>query len=167
MLEFGIVGVTATPTAMATRLRVSDYFHFGREGKGIHPLLGQEGYAPRTACFCSSAASQHAAKIVAQIQTADSPIPIEILQMEKGKDAASSQALTTFAEHYAAHARVGHLAKDTHTGKIIDEWNAAVKAAAAQPQLVDAGPALSAVLCAKDDEELVRAVDHVYGCGSY
>jgi nucleosome binding factor SPN SPT16 subunit len=75
--------------------------------------------------------------------------------MEKGKEAEGS-ALTTLVEHYAAHKRVGHFAKDTHTGKVIDDWNAAVQAAASQPDLVDMGPAMSAVLCPKDDEELVR-----------
>lgn len=73
--------------------------------------------------------------------------------MEKG--AAATASLGSLAEHYGAHKRVAHLAKDAHTGKIIDDWKAAVDSLTSKPELVDMAPALSAVMCPKDDEELV------------
>jgi nucleosome binding factor SPN SPT16 subunit len=78
--------------------------------------------------------------------------------MEKGKDAPNT-ALRAFADHYTAHARVAHIAKDANSGKLIDEWMAAVDAANAKPELVDMAPALAAVMAVKDEEELVR-----FGC---
>jgi nucleosome binding factor SPN SPT16 subunit len=124
-------------------------------------MLAQKGYVLPSPAPLGTALTPHRppAKILAQIQTSDSPIPVEVLLMEKGKDAPST-ALATFAGHFATHKRVGHLAKDSHTGKIIDDWNAAVKAAESQPDLVDMGPSISAVLCVKDDEELVRSNDN-------
>jgi nucleosome binding factor SPN SPT16 subunit len=89
---------------------------------------------------------------LAQIQTAESPIPVEVLTMEK----ASNATLVKFAEVYATHERVGYLAKDQHTGKIMDEWKAAVAASESKPELFDMTQGLSAVLCVKDEDELVR-----------
>jgi nucleosome binding factor SPN SPT16 subunit len=96
------------------------------------------------------------AKILAQVQGSDNPIPVEVLVLEKGKDAPST-ALPALVQHYTSHARVGHLAKDANSGKLMDEWHAAVDAANARPELVDMSPALAAVMAVKDEEELVRA----------
>lgn len=94
------------------------------------------------------------AKILSQIQGPNSHVPVEILAQARAKDP-PSQALPKFLEVYTTHKRVGTLVKDIHTGKLIDEWTAALNAAEEKPEVVDMAPAVSSLLAVKDDEELV------------
>jgi nucleosome binding factor SPN SPT16 subunit len=96
-----------------------------------------------------------AAKILAQIQSDAAPVPVEIFAQAKSKEA-PNDALPKFAESYASHRRVGALLKETHTGKLIDSWNAAVAELPTKPELVDMAPAISTFMAVKDEEELVR-----------
>jgi nucleosome binding factor SPN SPT16 subunit len=48
------------------------------------------------------------------------------------------------------------LVKETQTGKLLKEWEAALASANSQPELVDIAPSISSMLAVKDDEELVR-----------
>ena len=68
---------------------------------------------------------------------------------------AQTDAIPKFLEMYTALSRVGHLAKESPTGKLINEWKTALDAANSKPDLVDITPAMSAILAVKDDEELV------------
>ena len=68
---------------------------------------------------------------------------------------AQTDAVPKFLEMYRALSHVGHLAKESPTGKLISEWKTALDAANSKPELVDITPAISAILAVKDDEELV------------
>ncbi|GLB35147.1 putative fact complex subunit spt16 [Lyophyllum shimeji] len=92
------------------------------------------------------------AKILAQIENS-AHIPIEILAQAKGKDV-PSDALPKFADAYASKQRVGALTKETHTGRLIGEWEKAVNAMDRKPELVDMSTAVSCFMAVKDSEEL-------------
>ena len=96
-----------------------------------------------------------AAKILTQVQKANPPVPVEILIHAKAKEPATD-AVPKFLEAYSSHQRVGALLKELHTGKLVDEWNTAVAAAATKPEVVDMGPAVSSFMAVKDENELVR-----------
>lgn len=51
---------------------------------------------------------------------------------------------------------MGTLVKESHTGKLVDDWNSAVAGASRQPELTDMSPAVSTLMAIKDDDELVR-----------
>ena len=94
------------------------------------------------------------AKILSQIQSGDTPIPIEIFAQAKAKEP-STDALPKFAEIYCSHKRIATLLKESHSGKMIAEWNNIISTADNAPERVEVGPALSSFVAVKDDEELV------------
>ena len=94
---------------------------------------------------------------MAQIKNGNPPVPIEILAQAKAKDP-PTDALPRFVEAYTSHTRVGTLAKEVHTGKLVDEWNKTVSAAATKPELVDIAPSISSFMAPKDEEELVSGL---------
>ncbi|KAH8108126.1 FACT complex subunit SPT16 [Cristinia sonorae] len=93
------------------------------------------------------------AKILSQVVGPNSHVPVEILAQARAKDA-PTDAFPKFVEAYCASKRVGTLTKETYTGKIIDDWRAAIAAADSPPTLVDMAPAMSSFLAVKDDEEI-------------
>ena len=94
------------------------------------------------------------AKILSQVATTKSPVPVNILVLAKGKEPATD-ALPKFLEAYTSSGRVGTLVKEKHTGKMIDEWNTAVEGAAIKPTVVDIASAISGFVAVKDEEEIV------------
>jgi nucleosome binding factor SPN SPT16 subunit len=100
------------------------------------------------------------AKYLAQVQSPNAPVPIEIFVMPKAKDP-PNDSLNKFLERYTTHARVGTFLKEQQRGKFMDEWSRAVEGANSKPELVDMGPAVSAIMAVKDEEEMVRGLSHV------
>lgn len=94
------------------------------------------------------------AKILQQIKGDDNPLPVELLAQAPPKEPAND-ALSKFIQAYTSHSRVGTLVKDSLTGKLIKEWEAALDSANSKPEVVDMAPALSSLMAVKDDEELV------------
>ncbi|KAG6833476.1 hypothetical protein H0H87_006048 [Tephrocybe sp. NHM501043] len=93
------------------------------------------------------------AKILNQIENSAGSVAIEILAQAKGKDA-PNDSLTKFLEAYASNARVGTLTKETHTGKLVGEWEALVNGLENKPERVEISPAVSGFMAVKDAEEL-------------
>ncbi|KAI0340514.1 FACT complex subunit SPT16 [Trametopsis cervina] len=93
------------------------------------------------------------AKILTQIKNASPPVPIEILAQAKAKDP-PTDAVPKFLEAYTAHLRVGALLKESHTGKLVDEWNKLLSDSPKKPELVDMAPAVSSFMAPKDEDEL-------------
>jgi nucleosome binding factor SPN SPT16 subunit len=83
-------------------------------------------------------------------------VPIEILAQAKGKEA-PNDALPRFLKLYTSNKRVGTLVKETHTGKLINEWGKLVAESDNKPDLVDMSLAVSVFMAVKDEEELVRS----------
>lgn len=96
------------------------------------------------------------AKILSQAATSKSPVPVNILVLAKGKEP-TTDALPKFLAVYTSLERAGILVKEKHTGKMIDEWNAAVESAATKPTVVDIAAAISGFVAVKDEEEIVSA----------
>lgn len=96
-----------------------------------------------------------AAKILQQIKGSDNPIPIEIIAQAGAKEP-PNDAIPQFVQTYTSHSRVGALLKETHTGKVVKEWEALLAAANSKPEQVEMGPAMSSFMAVKDDEEMVR-----------
>ncbi|KAF8078147.1 FACT complex subunit SPT16 [Lyophyllum atratum] len=92
------------------------------------------------------------AKYLAQIENS-AHIPIEILAQGKEKDAPNN-ALPQFAEAYASKQRVGTLVKESHTGKLVGDWEKLVNGMDSKPELVDMSTAVSCFMAVKDTEEL-------------
>lgn len=86
---------------------------------------------------------------------------MQILAQAKGKDIAND-ALPRFLERYTGVSRVATLVKETHSGKMVAEWDKLVAESSKKPELVDMGPAVSAFMAVKDDEELVCASCLIY-----
>ncbi|KIP09266.1 hypothetical protein PHLGIDRAFT_103069 [Phlebiopsis gigantea 11061_1 CR5-6] len=93
------------------------------------------------------------ARILAQIRNSSNPVPIEIYAQAKAKDPPTT-AVPQFLEAYTAHQRVGSLTKESHSGKLVDEWNKLLSEAETKPELVDMTPAVAAFMAAKDEDEL-------------
>ncbi|TDL27246.1 FACT complex subunit SPT16 [Rickenella mellea] len=93
------------------------------------------------------------AKILAQLQAGNPPVPIDILAQAKPKEP-PTDALPKFASIYTSMQRVAILAKDPQTGKLVDEWNRVLSASNSKPETHDMAPALSSLMAVKDDEEL-------------
>lgn len=93
------------------------------------------------------------AKILSQVATPKSPVPVNILVLAKGKEP-GTDALPKFLEAYTSSGCVGTLAKEKHTGKMIDEWNTAVEGAVTKPTVVDITSAVSGFVAIKDEEEI-------------
>jgi nucleosome binding factor SPN SPT16 subunit len=95
------------------------------------------------------------AKILQQIKGDDNPLPVEILAQASPKEP-PNDSMSKFVQAYTSHIRVGALVKDTLTGKLVKEWEAALASANSKPELLDMAPALSSLMAVKDEEELVR-----------
>lgn len=79
---------------------------------------------------------------------------LEIYAQAKGKDAAND-ALPNFLSLYKSAKRAGSLLKETHTGKLVSEWQKLVAESDPKPEVVEIGPAVSSLMAAKDADELV------------
>ncbi|KAG6874314.1 hypothetical protein C0995_001539 [Termitomyces sp. Mi166 len=88
-----------------------------------------------------------------QIEHSAGSIRIEILAQAKGKDV-PNDSLSRFVEAYGSQTRVGTLTKESHTGKLVGEWEAHVKGLESKPEIVDIGPAVSSFMAVKDSEEM-------------
>lgn len=93
-------------------------------------------------------------KILQQIKGDDNPLPVEILAQAPPKEP-PNDSMSRFVQAYTSHSRVGTLVKDTLTGKLVKEWEAALASANSTPELLDMALALSSLMAVKDDEELV------------
>ena len=94
------------------------------------------------------------AKILAQIQNVPGIPALEIYAQEKGKDTVND-AVPNFFALYQSLSTVGSLLKETHTGKLVSEWQKLVDDAAQKPEVVEMAPAISSMMAVKDAEELV------------
>lgn len=94
------------------------------------------------------------AKILGQIENAAKLVPIEILARPKAKDV-SNDALPKFLAAYTSAQKVGILVKDSVSGKLVSEWQAALEGAASTPETIDMTPVISSLLAVKDEDELV------------
>ncbi|KAG6812757.1 hypothetical protein H0H92_000672 [Tricholoma furcatifolium] len=88
-----------------------------------------------------------------QIENSAGDIGIEILAQAKGKDA-PNDSLSKFTAAYASHSRVGTLTKETHTGKLVGEWETQLNGLESKPELIDISSAVSQFMAVKDAEEL-------------
>ncbi|KAI0928386.1 hypothetical protein AcW1_005644 [Taiwanofungus camphoratus] len=93
------------------------------------------------------------AKILSQIKDSGAPVPVEILVQAKPKEP-PTDALPRFLEVYTSHKRIGTLTKESHSGKLVDEWNKTLGDSEEKPTLVDMSAAVSAFMAVKDEEEL-------------
>jgi len=118
-------------------------------------VLPRKVLSPRTAVFPRS--HRQLAKILSQVATSKSPVPVNILVLAKGKEPATD-ALPKFLGVYTSSERVGTLVKEKHTGKMVDEWNAAVEGATTKPTVVDIASAISGFVAVKDEEEIVSVL---------
>jgi hypothetical protein len=128
-------------------------FSSSRKTDFIFCALPRKVISPHITAFPSS--HRLLAKILSQVATPKSPVPVTILVSAKGKEPATD-ALSKFLHAYTSSGRVGALVKEKHAGKMINEWSAAVEGAATKPTLVDIAPAISGFVAVKDDEEIVR-----------
>ncbi|KAJ8699613.1 FACT complex subunit spt16 [Pleurotus ostreatus] len=101
-------------------------------------------------CILCSASK---ARILAQIQAQGSVVPVEILAQAKPKEP-PSDALPKFVDLYTSQKRVGSLLKETHTGKLVGEWDKRLAEATEKPELVEIFQAISTFMSQKDEEEL-------------
>jgi nucleosome binding factor SPN SPT16 subunit len=102
------------------------------------------------------------AKILSQVQSGDTPVPIEIFAQARAKDP-PTDALPKFAEIYLSQKCVGTLLKESHSGRLITEWESAIAEATNTPTVVEVGPALSSFMAVKDEEELASSI-HIELC---
>jgi hypothetical protein len=102
--------------------------------------------------FPSSSSSP--AKFLSQIEGESGPVPVEILAQAKGKDA-PNDTLPKFAARYLLKHRAGALTKESHSGKLVSDWEKFVSDSDTKPAVVDMSPAVSAFMAVKDVEELV------------
>ncbi|KAJ1819957.1 FACT complex subunit spt16, partial [Coemansia sp. RSA 2598] len=120
-------------------------------------LLGYE--FPNTLILLTSdkvyiIASQKKAKILEALQGASGGVPIEILV--HGKDGAKNQEMfdKTIAVIKGCGSRVGTIAADKSSGKLVDEWNAAFAPAKSSFSQSDVGAAISDILAVKEESEI-------------
>ena len=91
---------------------------------------------------------------MSQIEGENGPVPVEILARAKGKEA-PNDTLLEFTKRYIIHHRAGTLTKESHSGKLVDEWLKLVSDSDTKPEVADMSLALSAFMAVKDAEELV------------
>jgi nucleosome binding factor SPN SPT16 subunit len=94
------------------------------------------------------------AKFLSQIEGESGPVPVEILAQAKGKDA-PNDTLSKFAARYTLNHRAGTLTKESHSGKLVSDWEKVLSDSDTKPGIVDMSPAVSAFMAVKDVEELV------------
>ena len=93
------------------------------------------------------------ARILEQIQKHRTVVPVEIFTLAKSKEP-PTDALAQFLSAFTSNQRIGHLSKETYTGKLIDEWNTTLAASNKKPEMVDIAASISTFMAVKDDEEL-------------
>lgn len=93
---------------------------------------------------------------------------MEIYAQAKAKEPAND-AIPKFLALYKTAHRVGTLLKESHTGKLVSEWQKVVAESDVKPELVEMAPAVSSLMAVKDAEELVSPLGdvHVAGTDSY
>ncbi|PFH49104.1 hypothetical protein AMATHDRAFT_195429 [Amanita thiersii Skay4041] len=96
------------------------------------------------------------AKILAQIEDSKGVVPIEIFSQAKGKDA-QNDAMPKFLAAYTSKSRIGSITKESHSGKLVAEWEKLVMESSTKPELVDISSAISALMAVKDEDELKAA----------
>ena len=94
------------------------------------------------------------AKVLVQIEQANTYIPVQIFSQAKPKDPPNDPFPSLMAL-YKNHRKVGMITKEKHSGKVADEWNALVKEQDTKIEIVDMSYAVSAFMAIKDEEELV------------
>ncbi|EPQ58254.1 SPT16-domain-containing protein [Gloeophyllum trabeum ATCC 11539] len=97
--------------------------------------------------------SMKKAKILAQIQNANTPVPVEVLAQAKPNEP-PTDALPKLVERFTSHQRVGTLLKESQSGKLVNEWNQATAESSSKPEMLDIAPAVATLLAVKDEEEL-------------
>ncbi|EAU88389.2 FACT complex subunit SPT16 [Coprinopsis cinerea okayama7 len=93
------------------------------------------------------------AKILSQIEKLPGIPPLDIHAQAKAKEP-PNDAVPRFFQKYQSAKRVGALLKENHTGKLVTEWQKLVAEADTKPESVEMGPAVSAFMAVKDEEEL-------------
>ncbi|TFY82810.1 hypothetical protein EWM64_g1199 [Hericium alpestre] len=98
--------------------------------------------------------SVNKAKILQQLQTHGTIVPVDILIYSKAKDSVT-EGLPDIMKTFLSQHRVGLLTKESFSGKLAEEWNRALSSAESKPELVDIGPAISFFMAVKNDDELI------------
>ncbi|TFK25049.1 FACT complex subunit SPT16 [Coprinopsis marcescibilis] len=93
------------------------------------------------------------AKILAQIEKVSGIPPLDIVAQAKAKEPPNN-AIPRFFDMYKSVSKVGTLLKEAHTGKLVAEWEKLLEEASSKPETVEIGPAVSAFMAVKDEEEL-------------
>ena len=96
-------------------------------------------------------------RILSQISDDTAAVPVQILAQAKGKEA-SNDALPKFVERYTLTKCVGTLTKESHSGKLVGDWEKVIADSEVRPEVVDMSTAVSAFMGVKDSEELVSKV---------
>ena len=102
----------------------------------------------------------YTARHLEQLKKHDTYIPVELLVQAKSKDP-PTDALPRFVDAYTSLQRVGMLAKEAPTGKIIEEWKKALQASGKTVETSDISVGFSALMGVKDENELVRPVTRI------
>jgi nucleosome binding factor SPN SPT16 subunit len=66
-----------------------------------------------------------------------------------------NDSLARFATLFTSKKRIGSLLKESHTGKVVDEWQKAIKAADEKPEEMDMTAAVAGFMAVKEADELV------------
>ena len=97
-------------------------------------------------------------KILSQISVDTPAVPVQIFAQAKGKEA-PNDALSKFVQLYTLNNKcVGTLTKESHSGKLVGDWEKLIADSEVRPEVVDMSPAVSAYMGVKDSEELVSKV---------
>lgn len=138
---------------MAARLRIPVYSDSVSEREDIRPVLCLKRWVNQLAVD-TLLLSLASAKILAQIQNVPGVPPMDIYAQAKAKEPAND-AIPNFLALYKTAHRVGTLLKESHTGKLVSEWQKVVAESDSNPELVEMAPAVSSLMAVKDSEELV------------
>ncbi|GJJ12499.1 hypothetical protein Clacol_006742 [Clathrus columnatus] len=98
--------------------------------------------------LCSPSKAKH----LVQVEQSHPSVPIQIFVQPKPKDP-PNDALANFLKVYRSCSKVGIIAKEKHTGKVIEEWEKALKEQGVKVESVDVAHCVSSFMAVKDDEE--------------
>lgn len=93
------------------------------------------------------------AKFLSQISDDSNAIPVEIFVQAKPKDP-PNDSIAKFLALYTSASKVGSIAKEKHTGKLMTEWEKLLSDTTAKPDLVDVSSAVSSFMAVKDEDEM-------------
>lgn len=96
------------------------------------------------------------AKHLVQVEQSHPPVPVQIFSQAKPKEP-PNDALPNFLKVYKSCTKVGVIAKEKHTGKVIDDWEKSLKEQSVKVETVDVSHCISSFMAVKDDEELVSS----------